>query len=85
FARQELDGVVYQSLPNPADDTYTAFNSDAYETGDIFPNAGYVRVTVRPEDVRVEYVRQFLPGDESDERQSGMVQFAYTLPARPER
>ena len=48
YARQELDGVVYQSLPNPADNTYTAFNADAYTSGTVFPNAGYVKVTVSP-------------------------------------
>jgi hypothetical protein len=26
FARQELDGVIYQETPNPADNTYLAFN-----------------------------------------------------------
>lgn len=83
FARQELDGVVYQSVPNPADNTYTAFNETAYRSGDIFPNAGYLRVTVSPEAVRVEYVRQFLARDESPDRQSGMVQFAYTIPPSP--
>ena len=80
FARQELDGVVYQSLPNPADDTYTAFNRDAYRSGDVRPNSGYVRVTVSPEDVLVEYVRQFLPEDEAEGQRSGQVDYAYRLP-----
>lgn len=80
FARQQLDGVTYQALPNPADDTYTAFNSDAYRTGDKFPNAGYVRVTVSPASVLVEYIRMFLPQDEAPPaRVSGMVQFSYTI------
>ena len=37
FAHQQLDGVTYQELPSPADNTYTAFNSDAYRSGDKFP------------------------------------------------
>jgi hypothetical protein len=80
FARQELDGVVYQSLPNPADDTYTAFNADAYLSGDKFPNSGYVKVTVAPAAVNVDYVRMFLPKDERPPDQvSGMVQFSYSI------
>lgn len=79
FVRQQLDGITYQSLPNPADNTYTAFNSDAYRTGDKFPNAGYVRATVSPSSVLVEYIRMFLPQDESPGRTSGMVQFSYTI------
>ncbi|MGL4229360.1 MAG: metallophosphoesterase family protein, partial [Tannerellaceae bacterium] len=43
FCKQELDGVVYQSCPNPADNTYTAFNATAYKSGDILPNSGFVR------------------------------------------
>lgn len=82
FARQELDGVIYQSLPNPADNTYTAFNADAYTSGDVFANSGYTKVTVGPASVRVEYVRQWLPQDEKPPAQvSGAVQFAYTVPA----
>ena len=80
FAHQSKDGVVYQEVPNPADNTYTAFNADAYTSGDVFPNAGYVRVTVAPGAVKVDYVREFLPKDEHPPTQtSGMVQFSYTI------
>lgn len=75
FARQELDGVIYQSCPNPADDTYTAFNRDAYRSGDLLPNSGHLRVTVAPENVRVDYVRSFLPGDGT----TGATAFTYTV------
>ena len=81
FVHQQLDGVVYQELPNPADNTYTAFNSDAYKSGDQFPNAGYVKVTVSPSAVKVDYIREFLPKDETPTQVSGMVQFSYTIPA----
>jgi len=83
FARQELDGVTYQELPNPADNTYTAFNEAAYQSGDKFPNSGYVKVTVAPAAVTVQYIRMFLPRDErAPDRLSGMVQFSYTIPGR---
>lgn len=83
FARQELDGVTYQELPNPADNTYTAFNEAAYRSGDKFPNSGYVKVTVAPAAVTVQYIRMFLPRDErAPDRLSGMVQFSYTIPGR---
>jgi uncharacterized protein (TIGR03437 family) len=82
FAHQQLDGVTYQELPNPADNTYTAFNADAYTSGEVFPNSGYTKVTVGPSSVKVEYVRQWLPQDEKPPSQvSGSVQFAYFIPA----
>ena len=48
FVRQELDGVIYQTLPEPANPFYTAENEDAFESGDKLPNSGHVRVTVAP-------------------------------------
>ena len=80
FCRQELDGVVYQSVPNPADDTYQAFNREAYRTGDILPNSGHLLVTVSPENIRLDYVRSFLPGDKA-EGENGRIAFSYTVPA----
>ena len=84
FARQELDGVVYQSCPNPADPTATAFNREAYRSGDIRPNSGHVRVTVSPASVSVDYIRSWLPADEAEGRKNGETAFHYDIPA-PER
>lgn len=57
FAKQELDGIIYQEVPNPADDTYTAFNKDAYKTGDTLPNSGFLDVTVSADQVKVDYIK----------------------------
>lgn len=73
FARQELDGVIYQSLPNPANPNYSWENEDAYKTGDKFPNSGRVRVTVSPDGVTVDYIYSYL--DKPDE-----LAFSYTVP-----
>lgn len=55
FVTQERDGLIYQSMPNPADDTFSMFNSDAYKSGKKAPNSGHVRVTVAPAQAKVEY------------------------------
>ena len=65
FVRQELDGVIYQTLPEPANPNYTYENNDAYQSGDKFPNSGHVRVTVSPGEVKVDYIRSYL--DKPDE------------------
>ncbi len=75
FAKQELDGVIYQTLPEPANPNYTLENDAAYKTGDKYPNSGHVRVTVSPENVTVDCVRSYL--DKPDE-----VAFSYTVPAK---
>ena len=79
FVRQQLDGVVYQELPEPADPTYTLWNADAYETGNKVNNTGYVRVSVSATGVKVEYVKTYLPKDETGGRTNGEVAFSYTI------
>ncbi len=60
FAHQELDGVVYQTLPEPANPNYSWENQSAFLSGDLYPNSGHVRVTVAPVSVTVSYVRSYL-------------------------
>ena len=55
FCTQERDGLIYQSMPNPADDTFSTFNDNAYKSGTKAPNSGHVRVTVTPSEAKVEY------------------------------
>lgn len=81
FAKQELDGVIYQSCPCPADPTYTAFNREAYRSGDVLPNSGHLRVTVATAKVRVEYVRSYLPKDATAEHPDDEASFAYEIPS----
>jgi hypothetical protein len=97
FAREKIDGIVYQAVPSPADNTYSAFNAEAYDPDSIafpgasydpaygvtMPNSGYLHVTVSPDGVTVSYVRAVLPGDESRVgAANGAVAYSYVLPAR---
>ncbi len=81
FARQEKDGIIYQETPNPADDTYTAFNSEAYRSGNVLPNAGFLDVTVSGKSVKVDYIRAWLPQDEKDGHKNGETAFSYIVTA----
>jgi hypothetical protein len=82
FARQERDGIVYQAVPLPADHGYVAYNEDRYGSGVKLPNAGHLRVTVAPEEVKADYVRCYLPKDETDRRKTGEVANSYTFKAK---
>jgi hypothetical protein len=66
FAKQDLDGVVYQTCPVPWDPDYSEgfLDQSNYKNGVIHENSGHLRVTVYPEGVKVEYVRAVLPEDE---------------------
>ena len=86
FVRQKLDGVVYQTLPTPADFRATLDGEGddfrgAYRSGDIVAGAGRVRVSVSPEKVRVEYVCSRLAKDATEAHPDGEVAFAYEIPA----
>jgi hypothetical protein len=83
FVRQQLDGVTYQELPYAADPNYGLYNADAYDSGVIFPAAGYARVTVNPTYVKIDYVRTYLPADEGPGRVNGATVYSYTLTPRP--
>ncbi len=83
YARQQLDGVTYQTVPNPADSTFTTFNRDSYKSGDIFPNSGHLRITVSHDQAKVEYIRSFRPQDEGEGKTNASIAHAYTLTPRP--
>ena len=79
WVHQNLDGVTYQTISEPADPFYALYNSDAYIAGERFPNSGYTKVTVNATQVKVEYVRTYLQSDETSTKVSGKPVFSYTL------
>jgi hypothetical protein len=84
FAREEVDGVTYQEIPMPSDSSYqlgVLANADAYG-GTVLDGSGYLRVTVMPDSVKVEYVLSVLPQHETASRKNGTVAFSYVLPAK---
>jgi hypothetical protein len=82
YCQQEKDGIIYQELPMPSDHGYVAYNEDRYQSGKKLPSSGYVRVTITPASAKVEYVRCFLPKDETAETRNGMIAHAYEVKAR---
>ncbi len=79
FASQELDVVIYQEVPNPADPTYTALNSDAYKSGKVLPNSGFLNVTVSADQLKVDYISSYLPEDEKTGQKNGQIAYSYIL------
>jgi hypothetical protein len=80
FARQELDGVVYQECPQPG--SRNDNNSAAaygYVDGVFMSSPGHVRVTVSDDTVTVDYIRTYLPGEAPLGHSNGEVAYSYTL------
>jgi hypothetical protein len=84
FAKEALDGLVYQETPMPSDSTYeigVLANADAY-TDVTLDGSGHLRVSVTPECVTVDYVRAYLPADTlSGEHHNGEVAYSYSVGA----
>lgn len=60
FVKQELDGIVYQTLPQPGAMRYGNINSAkeyGYDSGTILNAPGYLRVTVENGKALVEYIQ----------------------------
>jgi predicted phosphodiesterase len=71
FVKQELDGIIYQECPQPgaanADNTNSAADY-GYVTGDAIAGTGHVRVTVKLDQVAVDFVRA-----------DGQAAYSYTI------
>jgi hypothetical protein len=82
FVRQELDGIVYQTLPMPSDSSYkigVTDNGDAYLTGKQLGGSGYLRIIVSPDSMKVDYVGAVLPKDESVKLKNGNIIYTYSV------
>jgi hypothetical protein len=85
YAREELDGVVYQEVPQPSlarYDTADPGKGYGYQGTDgvnIFPSSGHLRITVGPTEVKVEYVRSVPAADETATRRNGSIVTSYVV------
>lgn len=77
YVKQELDGIVYQEVPQPGDPAGSTRSAAeyGYKSGVMLGSSGYVRVTVSSEHAKVEYVRSIV-GKESS------IAHAYLINAR---
>jgi hypothetical protein len=85
FAKQDKDCLVYQLCPQPSLPNFTGVNQATdygYQMGQILPNSGHLRVQVGPEAVKVEYVRAFLPTQETATRKNRDVAAMYSIGAK---
>jgi hypothetical protein len=89
FAKQDLDGIVYQEVPQPGNpdrgdgDAIPRTSAEyGYLNGKILDSPGYVRVTVSANEATIDFVRSRLPDGETADRKNRDVAFSYRIPAR---
>lgn len=85
FIKQELDGIVYQEVPQPghprSGNTNTA-KEYGYLSGETQSSSGFIRVRVGRDETRADYVRTYLPAAETQSKRNGDVTFTYVVPGR---
>lgn len=82
FAKQELDGIVYQLVPQPGHpgrDRARNAGRYGYVRGDFLGSSGHLRVSVSPKNMTVDYVRSRLVADERNDRKNAAVDYSYTI------
>jgi hypothetical protein len=80
FAKQDLDGVVYQLVPQPGyykTDGYG--HNNLYVNGKILPCSGHIRVKVSKGRLAVDYVRAYTAEEEEAGRKNGEIAYSYTI------
>ena len=87
YAKQDLDGIVYQEVPQPGyPGNGQAPRSAAeygYLDGTILGSSGHLRVTVSPASAKVEYVRTGQAGAGESDGKAVSVAHSYTVMPKP--
>jgi hypothetical protein len=84
YGKQDLDGIVYQEIPQPGarnTELGTRAASYGYTEGRLLGGTGYLRMNVSPSEVKVDYVQTWIPANETGSRKNRMVADSYTIAA----
>lgn len=80
FAKEELDGIIYQEVPQPGHPNGGTRSATEYGyKGTILGSSGHLRVTVAPELAKVEYIRVHVPGVSRENIMNGSLGFGYSI------
>ena len=85
YAKQDLDGIVYQEVPQPSARNNASGASLAsqyhYASGTILSSSGHLRVTVGPSGVTAKYIRAWLSANETAQQLNGQVADVWSVAA----
>jgi len=82
FAKQELDGVIYQEVPQPATVSSPRDRPGAeygYTRGVLLGSPGHIRVTLGPESGTVDYIGSAVTGGPRNQLKNGGVVYSYPI------
>jgi predicted phosphodiesterase len=80
FVKEELDGIIYQEVPQPGHPSGGTRSAEEYGYGGvILGSAGHVRVTVNENQAKVDYVRSIVPGVTRSNLENDAVEHGYMI------
>lgn len=81
YGKQDKEGIVYQEVPQPSARNISSVTGleYGYIDGVLLASRGFLLVTVSPENVKVEYVKTFLPSEENNTRKNMDVAHSYII------
>ena len=81
YAKEEMDGIIYQAVPQPGHPRFGNVRSaEEYGYhGEVISSSGHLRISVSSDSARVDYVRAYLPKDESSRRINGEISASYIV------
>jgi len=83
FVKEDLDGIVYQEVPQPSHPDAGINSGQEYGyKGTVLGNSGYLRVAVAPAKVSVEYVLTGVAGVTKHVPANGVVAYRYSISPR---
>jgi predicted phosphodiesterase len=83
FVKEELDGIIYQEVPQPAHPSGGTRSAEEYGySGVILGSSGHLRVAVGASEAKVDYVRSIVPGVTRADFENGAVEHSYTVQPR---
>jgi len=83
FVKEELDGIIYQEVPQPGHSSGGTRSAEEYGyTGVILGSSGHVRVTVNEKEAKVDYVRSIVPSVTRADLENASVEHSYKIKPR---
>jgi len=87
FARQELDGVIYQLVPQPSHRNSSRHQAEdyGYAVGEFLPSSGHLRVRVSSKQAAVDYIRAADLNMENEGATDGGSAYSYVCDPRSKK
>lgn len=81
FGKQDKDGMVYQEVPQPSNKNINNLSAAqyGYVNGILLPGRGYVLVNITDSTAKVDYVKTYLPNEETAGHTNGEIAYTYTI------